>query len=64
VHDFYIQEETVPTMEKLLPKLRESINFKGGSTSLKLILHEVGFKWKKMQNNRSVLIERRTNVHN
>jgi hypothetical protein len=24
----------------------------------------VGFKWKKMQNNRSVLIERRTNVHN
>jgi hypothetical protein len=31
VYDFYTQEETVPTVRQLLPKLRETINFKGGS---------------------------------
>jgi hypothetical protein len=48
----------VPTVRKLHPKLRESINFKGGSISVKLILQEVGFQWKKTQNNRSALTER------
>jgi hypothetical protein len=45
VYDFYTQE-AVPTLRKLLPKLRESINFKRGSTNLKLILQAVGFKCK------------------
>jgi hypothetical protein len=43
---------------KLLPKLRETINFKGDNTSLKLLLRKVGFKWKKTRNNRGTLIER------
>jgi hypothetical protein len=46
VYNFYTQEATVPSTRKLLPKLRETINFKGGSTSLKLILRKVEFKWK------------------
>ncbi|XP_023718473.1 uncharacterized protein LOC111870421 [Cryptotermes secundus] len=53
-----VYEETVPTVGKLLPKLRETINFKGGSTSLKLILRKIGFKRKKTRNNRGALIER------
>jgi hypothetical protein len=52
VHDFYTQEETVPTVRKLLPKPKETIHFKGESTSLKLMLRKVGFKWKKTRNNR------------
>jgi hypothetical protein len=31
VYDSYTQNETVPTVRKLLPELRETINFKGGS---------------------------------
>jgi hypothetical protein len=58
VCDFYSQEKIVASVRKLLPKLRESINFKEGSTSLKLILRKMGFKWNKTRNNRRALIER------
>jgi hypothetical protein len=61
VYDLYTQEETVPTVRKLHTKLRETINFKGGSSSQKLILRKVGFKWKKTRNNRGALIERDDN---
>jgi hypothetical protein len=47
VYDFYTQEETVPIVRKLLPKFSETENFQGRSTSLKLLLRKVGFKWKK-----------------
>jgi hypothetical protein len=30
VYDYYTQEETVPAVKKLLPKLRETIHFKAG----------------------------------
>jgi hypothetical protein len=36
VYNFYTQKDTVPTARKLLPKLRETINFKGGSNSVDL----------------------------
>jgi hypothetical protein len=52
VYDIYTQEETVLTVWKLLTELKETISFNGGSTSLKLILRKVGFKWKKTRNNR------------
>jgi hypothetical protein len=34
------------------------INFKGGSTSSRNIVKELGFLWKKTRNNRVVLIEK------
>jgi hypothetical protein len=47
IHEFYVQEKMSPTIPKLLPKLRNRINFKGGSTSLRNIVKELGFRWKK-----------------
>jgi hypothetical protein len=58
IHEFYVQEKMSPAICKLFPKLRERINFNGGSTSLKHIMKELGFLWKKMRNNRAVLIEK------
>jgi hypothetical protein len=47
-----------PTVSKLFLKLRDRINFNGGSTSLRNIVKELGFLWKKMKNNRVVLIKK------
>lgn len=58
IYNFYINDKTVPTVSKLLPKLKDAINFNGGSTSLKIILRDMGFKWKKTRNNKAVLQER------
>jgi hypothetical protein len=54
----YAQEGTVPTIAKLLVKLKDSINFKGGSSSLRKIVRDLGFRWKQTMTNRGVLIER------
>jgi hypothetical protein len=45
-------------LSKLFPKLRDRINFNDGSTSLRNIVKELGFQWKKTRNNRVVLIEK------
>src|SRR5258705_586897 len=58
IHDFYIRENIVPTVRKLLPVLREKINFKWGRSSLLRVVKEMGFRFKKCQNNRNILIER------
>ncbi|KAJ4445058.1 hypothetical protein ANN_06857 [Periplaneta americana] len=58
IYNFYINDKTVPTVSKLLPKLKDAINFNGGSTSLKIILRDMGFKLKKTRNNKAVLQER------
>ena len=58
VHDFYIREKKVPFLSKLLPVIKEKINFPWGREFLKQILHEIGFKWKKSQDKRKILIER------
>ena len=58
VHNFYIQEGTVPTIPKLLIYLKKNIGYKGGSTSLRTIIKDIGFKWKKTKTNRRVLIEK------
>jgi transposase len=57
VRNFYIEEKCVPTVKKVLEKLKETINFKGGSTSLKIILKEIGFRWVRTKDNRSILTE-------
>lgn len=58
VHNFYVQQKTVPTVKKLLTVLKESINFKGGQSSLNKILKNLGFRWIKTKTNRSILIEK------
>jgi hypothetical protein len=60
IHEFYVQEKTLPAIPKLLPKLRDRINFNSGSTSLRNIVKELGFLWKKTRSNRAVLIKKST----
>jgi hypothetical protein len=47
IHSLYAQEGTVPTIAKLLVKLKDSINFKGGCSSLRKIIRDLGFRWKR-----------------
>lgn len=58
INDFYIRLKIVPSTKKLLPVLREKIDFKWGAESLRKVLLEMGFRWRKTRSQRSVLIER------
>ena len=57
IHSFYANEKQVPTIRKLLPVVKDKIGFPWGETSLLRVIKHMGFKWKKCQNKRKVLIE-------
>lgn len=57
IHNFYLTNKEIPTIEKLRQKLLEDINFQSFKTTLRQIIKELGFKWKNAENNRKVLIE-------
>lgn len=58
VNNFYKTEKSLPTLNLLKNKLSKDLNFIGSVSSLRTIIKELGFKWKKIENNRKVLIER------
>lgn len=57
VYDFYITEKRLPTIKLLQEKLKEKIDYKGSRESVRMILKNLGFRWKRVQNNRRILIE-------
>ena len=57
IHNFHKTNNELPTIGKLKKKLEEDINFKGSETRLRVIVKELGFRWKKTENNRKLLIE-------
>lgn len=57
INGFYLVEKCLPTLPKLHSKLVKDIGFNGGKTSLRTVIKQLGFKWKKTRNNRHVLIE-------
>lgn len=57
IYNFHLQKKCFPTVKLLLQELRESINFQGQKSSLKTILKDLGFKWRKTENSRKLLIE-------
>lgn len=57
VYDFHLTEHRLPTAKLLFSALKEKINFKGCLKSLRLILKQLGFKWRRIQNNRKILVE-------
>lgn len=61
VHNYHVTNNEFPTVEKLRKKLKEDIDFNGSERSLRRILKELGFRWKKTENNRRLLIEK-TNI--
>lgn len=57
IYNFHLQEKCLPTVKLLLDDLKERIGYSGGRTSLRHILNEIGFKWRRTMNNRKLLIE-------
>lgn len=58
IYDFHLVEKQVVTIKSLLNKLKEDINFTGGRESLRKIIKELGFKFKKTESNRKLLAEK------
>ncbi|XP_063237876.1 uncharacterized protein LOC134539624 [Bacillus rossius redtenbacheri] len=58
IHEFYIVKKVVPTVNKLLPILKEKIGWIWSKSSLCRLLKEMGFVWRKTQDKRVVLLER------
>ena len=59
INEFYIYEKTVPTVKAVLKVLQQTINYKGKASSLLKVFKSLGFRWKKMRDNRRLLIEKR-----
>lgn len=58
IHSFYVVKKELPTLAKLRAALREDINYQGSITTLHRILHSIGFKYKRCQSKRKLLMER------
>ena len=56
--NMYRIRKMLPTLENIRKELRDSIDFTGSKTTLRRILKEMGFKWKKCELNRNILMER------
>jgi hypothetical protein len=58
IEDFYLGQKVVPTCKMLLPVLKERIDSDWKVTTLRRILKEMYFKWKRCGSRRKILIER------
>jgi hypothetical protein len=58
VNEFHLTNGERPTITSVLGVLKERINFVGGKWALLKILKRLGFRWRKSNNNRKVLIEK------
>ncbi|XP_046428166.1 uncharacterized protein LOC124183570 [Neodiprion fabricii] len=61
VHNYHLTNKELPTVEMLREKLKQDIHFTGSESSLRRVLKQLGFRWKKTENNRKLLIEK-TNI--
>ena len=58
IYEFYVEKKIVPSAPKLLAAIREKIDFPWKLDSLHKLLKSMGFKWRKSNSIRKVLIER------
>ncbi|XP_063366259.1 uncharacterized protein LOC134654713 [Cydia amplana] len=58
INEFYCVKKQVPTLRALHADLKESIGFLGCCETLRKILHENGFEFKKNKEERSILMEK------
>lgn len=58
VSDYYVQFKKSPSLRTLLITVKEKLDFPWEKETLRRILHEIGFRWKKCSNRRKILIER------
>ena len=60
INDMLVSRKVLPTVKTLLRELRypDSINFKGGRETLRKLLKQMGFTWRKCSSNRKILMKR------
>lgn len=58
VHESYVIDHQVPTVNTLLVKMQEKINYAGQRETLRKHLHEIGFTFKTCPDKRKLLMER------
>ncbi|CAK1593828.1 unnamed protein product [Parnassius mnemosyne] len=58
IMSFYAVRKEIPTLNKLLIDLRDEISFEGRRTTLWKILKRLGYKYKKCESKRKMLVER------
>ena len=58
IHEFYTVRRQLPTIAKLRESLKDDLKFDGSVSLLRNIVKELGFKWKRSQGRRKVIIER------
>ncbi|XP_045174542.2 uncharacterized protein LOC123535853 [Mercenaria mercenaria] len=58
IREFYVMRKQLPTVGKIHKELASDIGFHGSITSLRKILKNLGYRWKKCGSNRKVLMEK------
>lgn len=58
IHDFHLVEKQVVTVNSLLNNLKTEINFSGSRETLRRIMRELGFKFRRVETNRKLLAEK------
>lgn len=58
VREFYTHGRVLPTLKKLHGVLREEIHYPGSRETLRKILKELGFGWRRTSDNRKMLMEK------
>ena len=58
VHEFHTVRRQLPTITSLHAALKEDIGYPGSKTLVRHTLLKLGFKWKRTNSNRKVLIEK------
>lgn len=58
IHNFHITDKEVPTMKRIHEKLKTEINYPGSIWSLRKEVSLLGFKWKRTEDNRKILMEK------
>lgn len=58
INEFHTSEGERPTLKGILRVLKQKINYTGSVFSLRKVVRNLGFRWKKTQTNRKLLIEK------
>lgn len=62
IHECYVNKKTIPTLKKLNKLLKDEDILHCGREYLRKLIKGMGFKWKRCQSSRKILIERPENV--
>lgn len=61
--NLHLTEKTLPTVKTILPKFKDATGYDGGRETLRLVIRDIGFRWRKSRTNRKILTERNDIQH-